>query len=103
MTTLTNTTNYPQQEAHIHVSVSKQWSEPYILSQSRKLCSQTSCLFAMIRLLWKRDKERIERLKRTAIGMGRHPAIWKHASGMVICKPGEDDYQAEGLQLHIAA
>jgi len=26
-----------------------------------------------------------------AIRMGRHPAVWKRASGMVILKPGKDD------------
>ena len=24
--------------------------------------------------------------------MGRHPAVWKQASGVVICKPGKEDY-----------
>jgi hypothetical protein len=27
-----------------------------------------------------------------AIGTGRHPAVWKRASGVVIRKPGKDDY-----------
>jgi len=24
--------------------------------------------------------------------MGRHASVWKRASGVVICKPGKDDY-----------
>jgi len=31
------------------------------------------------------------RLTRRAIRMVRHPAVWKRASGMVICKPGNGD------------
>jgi hypothetical protein len=45
-----------------------------------------------IRLLWKWDKERIVRVTRAAIHKGRHPVVWKRASGMVIRKPGKDDY-----------
>jgi hypothetical protein len=48
--------------------------------------------FGAIRLLWKWDKERIVRLTRAAIRMGRHPAVWKRASSVVIHKPGKDDY-----------
>jgi len=32
------------------------------------------------------------RLTRVAIRTGRHPAVWKRASSMVIRKPGKDDY-----------
>jgi len=32
------------------------------------------------------------RLTRAAIRTGRHPVVWKWASGVVICKPGKDDY-----------
>ena len=32
------------------------------------------------------------RLTRAAIRIGRHPAVWKRATGVVILKPGEDDY-----------
>jgi len=48
--------------------------------------------FTAIWLLWKWDKKRIVRLTREAIRTRRHPAVWKNASGMVICKPGKDDY-----------
>jgi len=42
--------------------------------------------------MWKWDKERIVGLTRAAIHTGRHPAVWKRASGVVIRKPGKDDY-----------
>ena len=32
------------------------------------------------------------RLAKAAIRTGRNPAIWKLASGVVICKPGQEDY-----------
>jgi len=32
------------------------------------------------------------RLRRAAIRTGRHPAVWKRASGVVIRKPGKDDH-----------
>ena len=32
------------------------------------------------------------RLTKAAISTGRHPAVWKRASGLVIRKPGKDDY-----------
>jgi len=34
----------------------------------------------------------ILRLTKVAIRTGRHPAVWKRASGVVMCKPGNDDY-----------
>jgi hypothetical protein len=49
-------------------------------------------LFGAIRLLWKWDKERIMRRTKAAIRTGRHPAVWNRASGVVIRKPGKDDY-----------
>jgi hypothetical protein len=36
--------------------------------------------------------ERIVRLTRAAIQTGRHPAVWERARGVVIRKPGKDDY-----------
>ena len=32
------------------------------------------------------------RLTKAAIRTGRHPAVWKLVSGVVIRKPGKDDY-----------
>jgi hypothetical protein len=40
----------------------------------------------------KLDTDRIVRLKRVAIRTGQHPAGWKQASGVLIGKPGKDDY-----------
>jgi len=48
--------------------------------------------FSAILLLWKWDKERMVRLTKAAIRTGRHPSVWKRASGVVIRKPGKDDY-----------
>ena len=31
-------------------------------------------------------------MTKAAIRTGRHPLVWKRASGVVICKPGKDDY-----------
>ena len=45
-----------------------------------------------IKLCWMWDKKMIVRLTKVAILMGRHPAVWEQASGVVICKPCNDDY-----------
>jgi hypothetical protein len=50
-------------------------------------------LFVPIRLLWKWDKVRIMGLMNAAIRIGRHPAVWKRARGVVIRKPGKDNYR----------
>jgi hypothetical protein len=52
-----------------------------------KLC------FGAIHLLWKCDTERIRGLVKATIRVGRHPAVWMGASGVVICIPSEDDYK----------
>jgi len=49
-------------------------------------------LFGAIRLLWKFDKPSILRPTKAAVRMGRHPAVCKHARGVVIRKPGKEDY-----------
>jgi hypothetical protein len=43
-------------------------------------------------MLRKWDKERIISLTKVVNQMGRHPAAWKRASGVVICKPGKYNY-----------
>jgi hypothetical protein len=48
--------------------------------------------FGAVRLLWKWDNERIEELVKAAIRTGRLPAVWMRASGVVIRKPGKDNY-----------
>jgi hypothetical protein len=48
--------------------------------------------FRAVRLLWKWNKERIVELAKAAVRTGRHPAVWKLASEVVIRKPGKNDY-----------
>jgi len=48
--------------------------------------------FGAIQLLWKWGKEKVVRLTKTANRMGRHPSVWNQASGVVIHKPGNEDY-----------
>jgi hypothetical protein len=67
--------------------------EQALLSQSVKKASGPDNLcFGAIRLLSKWDTERMVRLTNAAIRTGRHPSVWKRASGVVIPKPGKDDY-----------
>jgi len=76
-----------------HPRVTEQAVEQALFFQSvKKTPGPDKLSFGAIRLLWKWDKERIVRLTRAAIRMGRHPAVWKRASGVVIRKPGKDDY-----------
>ena len=76
-----------------HTRVTERAVGRALLSQSiKKAPGPDQLSFGAIRLLWKWDKERIVRLTKVAIRMGRHPSVWKRASGMVIRKPGKDDY-----------
>ena len=76
-----------------HTCVTEQAVERALVSQSvKKAPGPNKLSFGAIRLLWKWDKESMVRLTRGAIRTGRHPAVWKQASGVVIRKPGKDDY-----------
>jgi len=76
-----------------HTRVTEEVVGRALFSQSVKKAPRPDKLsFGTIRLFWKRDKERIVRLTRAAIRTGRLPAVWKRASGVVIGKPGKDDY-----------
>jgi len=76
-----------------HTRVTDQAVERALYSQSvKKAPGPEKKSFGAIRLLWKWDKERIVRLTRAAICTGRHPAVWKRASHVVIRKPGKDHY-----------
>jgi len=76
-----------------HTRVTEQAVERALFSHPvKKAPGPDKLSFGAIRLLWKWDKERIVRLTRAAIRPGRHPAVWKRASGVVIRKPGKDDY-----------
>jgi len=76
-----------------HTRVTEQAVERALLSQSvKKAPGRDKLSSGAIRLLWKWDKERIMMLTRAAIRTGRHPVMWKRASGEVRRKPGNDDY-----------
>jgi len=73
--------------------VTEQAVERALFSQSvKKAPGPDKLSFGAIRLHWKWDKERIVRLTKAAIRTGRHPLVWKRASGVVIRKTGNDDY-----------
>jgi len=75
-----------------HTSVTEQAVEGALISQSvKKAPGPDKLSFGAIRLLWTWHKERIVRLTRASIHTGRHPAVWKRASGVVIRKPGKYD------------
>jgi hypothetical protein len=57
----------------------------------KKAPGQEKLSLGDIRLLWKWNKERIVRLAKAAIRMGRHPSVWKQVSGVVIRNPGKDN------------
>jgi hypothetical protein len=76
-----------------HTRVTEQAVERASFSQSVKKAQEPDKLsFAGKWLLWALDKERIVRLTRAAIRTGRHSAVWKLARGLVIRKPGKDNY-----------
>jgi len=76
-----------------HTRVTEQAVEQALFSQSvEKAPGRDKLSFGAIRLVWKWDKERIVRLTKAAIRTGRHPSVWKRASGVVTRKPGKDDY-----------
>ena len=76
-----------------HTPVTKQAVERALHSQSvKKAPGPDKMSFGAIQLLRKWNKERIVRLTRAAIRTGRHLAVWKRASGVVIRKPSKDDY-----------
>jgi len=80
----------PVGSAHTHVT--EQAVERALFSQSvKKAPGPDKLWFGTVLLLWKWDKERIVRLTRAEIRMGRHPVGWKQASGMVVRKPGKDN------------
>jgi hypothetical protein len=75
-----------------HMNVTEKAVERPLDSQSVKKAPGLDKLsFGAVRLLWKWDTERIVDLAKATIRTGRHPAVWKRASGGVTCKPGKDD------------
>jgi len=78
---------------HAHTPVTKQAVERALYSQSMKKGPGPDKLsFGAIRPLWMWYKERIVRRTKAAIRTGSHPAVWKRVTGVVIRKPGKDDY-----------
>jgi len=76
-----------------HTSVTEQVVDRALYSQSvKKALGPDKLSFGAILLLWRWDRERIVRPTRAAIRTGRHPVVWKRASGVVIRTPGKDDY-----------
>jgi hypothetical protein len=73
--------------------ITEQAVERALYSQSVKKAPGSEKLsFDTIRRLWKWDIKII--VVRTTVAMctGRHQAVWKRACGVVIRKPGKDDY-----------
>jgi len=76
-----------------HTRVTEQAVERSLLSQSvKKAPGPDKLSFGAKRVLWKWDIERIVRLMKAGIRTGRHPAVWKCASSVVIRKLGKEDY-----------
>jgi len=76
-----------------HTCVTEQAVERALFSQSvEKAPGPDKLSFGALRLLWGWAKQRIVGLTKEAIRRGKHPAFWKRASGVVICKPGKEDY-----------
>jgi len=72
--------------------VTEQAVERALFSQSvKKAPGPDKLSFSAIRQLWMWVKERIARLTKAAIQSGRHPAVCKRASGVVIRKPSKGD------------
>jgi hypothetical protein len=79
--------------ASAHTRVTEQAVERALFSQSvKKAPGPDNLSFGAIQWLWKWDKEMIMRLTKAAMRKGSHPAVWKRARGVVIRKPGIDDY-----------
>jgi len=76
-----------------HMIVTEQSVERALCSRSvKKAPGPDKLMFAATQLLWMADKKRNVRLMLGAICIGRHPAVWKCASGVVIRTPGQDDH-----------
>jgi len=76
-----------------HTRITEQAVERALFSQAIKTdLGPDKLSFGAIRLLWRWDMGSIMRLIREASHMGGYPAVWKRASGLVLRKPGKDDY-----------
>jgi len=81
----------PAGEAHKCITV--QSVKRVLFSQSvDKAAGPGKLSFGAIRVLWKWNTTSIVGLTKAAVRMGRHPAVWKHTSGVVILNPETEDY-----------
>jgi len=73
--------------------ITEQSVERALFPQSvKKALGSDKLSFGAILLLWKWNRRRIVGLTKAAVGTGGHPAVWKRASWVVICKPAKEDY-----------
>ena len=76
-----------------HECITERSVERAVFSQSVKKAPGSDKLsFGAIRVLRKWNRMRIVGLTKAAVRTARHPDVWKRASGMVIRKPGKEDY-----------
>jgi len=79
--------------AQAHERITEQSVERALFSQSvKKGPGPDKLSFGAILVLWKWNTMRIVGLTKAAVRTGRHPAVGKCASGVVIRKPGEEEY-----------
>jgi hypothetical protein len=77
----------------LHTHVTEQAVERALISQSvKKAPGPDKLSFGATQLLWKWDKDRSLRPTKATIRLRRYPSVWKRACGVVIRKPGKDDY-----------
>jgi hypothetical protein len=83
----------PPPSGSAHTRVTEHAVERALLSQSvKKAPGPNKLSFSATQRHWKRDKERIVGLTKAAIVTERQPAVWTPARGLVIRKPGKDNY-----------
>jgi len=76
-----------------HLSVTEQAVQHALFLQSVGKTPRLEKLSVVsVHLLQEWEKIRIVELAKAVIETGRHPAVWKQASGVIICKPGIDNY-----------
>ena len=76
-----------------HKRITENSVEQALFSQSvKKGPGPDKLSLGAIRLLWKWNRTRIVGLTKAAVQTGCHPAIWICASGVVIRKPGTENY-----------
>jgi hypothetical protein len=78
---------------HFHKSISREIIAASIWGQASKKSPAPDAIGpATQKLLWSWDSDRMTALCNTCTRAGLHPRMWKCATGVVIAKPGKDDY-----------